>query len=48
MDWQAGFKNYGQVGLGIIVGATLYFNNKVKIWREYYEVQPTSGEGFFH
>lgn len=29
------FKVFGQVGLGIIIGATLYFNNNVKIWREY-------------
>ena len=29
------FKILGQVGLGIIVGATLYFNSEVKIWREY-------------
>jgi len=29
------FKILGQVGLGIIVGATLYFNSEVKIWRQY-------------
>jgi phospho-N-acetylmuramoyl-pentapeptide-transferase len=29
------FKILGQVGLGIIVGATLYFNSEVKIWREF-------------
>src|SRR5215831_5797462 len=29
------FKILGQVGLGIVVGATLYFNSNVKIWREY-------------
>jgi len=29
------FKILGQVGLGIIVGATLYFNSNVSIWREY-------------
>ncbi|MBD0285782.1 MAG: phospho-N-acetylmuramoyl-pentapeptide-transferase [Flavisolibacter sp.] len=29
------FKVFGQVVLGIIVGATLYFNPNVKIWREY-------------
>lgn len=29
------FKILGQVGLGITVGAVLYFNNDVKIWREY-------------
>ncbi len=29
------FKILGQVGLGITVGAVLYFNNNVHIWREY-------------
>jgi phospho-N-acetylmuramoyl-pentapeptide-transferase len=29
------FKILGQVGLGIIVGATLYFNHNVTIWREF-------------
>jgi phospho-N-acetylmuramoyl-pentapeptide-transferase len=29
------FKILGQVGLGILVGATLYFSSDVKIWREY-------------
>ncbi len=29
------FKVLGQVGLGILIGATLYFNSEVKIWREY-------------
>jgi phospho-N-acetylmuramoyl-pentapeptide-transferase len=29
------FKILGQVGLGIIVGATLYFNSEVKVWREF-------------
>ncbi|MFM2137780.1 MAG: hypothetical protein RJA57_87 [Bacteroidota bacterium] len=29
------FKVLGQVGLGILVGATLYFHPDVKIWREY-------------
>ncbi|MBC7949505.1 MAG: phospho-N-acetylmuramoyl-pentapeptide-transferase [Chitinophagaceae bacterium] len=29
------FKILGQVGLGVIVGATLYFNSNVTIWREY-------------
>ena len=33
------FKVLGQVGLGIIVGATLYFNSNVKIWREYIGTQ---------
>lgn len=31
----ARFKILGQVGLGIIIGATLYFSNDVKIWREF-------------
>ncbi|MBI5856134.1 MAG: phospho-N-acetylmuramoyl-pentapeptide-transferase [Sphingobacteriales bacterium] len=31
----ARFKVLGQVGLGILVGATLYFNSDVKIWRKY-------------
>ncbi|HMG66886.1 MAG TPA: phospho-N-acetylmuramoyl-pentapeptide-transferase [Chitinophagaceae bacterium] len=35
-DGLAGWlKILGQIGLGIIVGATLYFNSNVKIWREY-------------
>lgn len=29
------FKIFGQVGLGITVGATLWFNGNVKTWREY-------------
>lgn len=29
------FKIIGQVVLGVIVGATLYFNSEVKIWRQY-------------
>lgn len=29
------FKIFGQVGIGILVGSVLYFNNDVKIWREY-------------
>jgi phospho-N-acetylmuramoyl-pentapeptide-transferase len=29
------FKILGQVGLGILVGTTLYFNSNVKVWREY-------------
>ncbi len=38
----AWFKILGQVGLGIIVSATLYFNSEVKIWREYVgKVPPT-------
>jgi len=36
------FKILGQVGLGIIIGATLYFNSEVKIWREYVgKIPPT-------
>ncbi len=34
------FKVLGQVGLGITVGATLYFNSEVKIWREYVGTVP--------
>src|SRR5215213_286098 len=37
------FKILGQVGLGVIVGATLYFNSNVKIWREYQGV-PKQGD----
>jgi phospho-N-acetylmuramoyl-pentapeptide-transferase len=33
------FKILGQVGLGIIIGATLYFNKNVTIWREYQGVK---------
>ena len=29
------FKILGQVGLGLFVGLTLYYNSDVKIWREY-------------
>ena len=36
------FKILGQVGLGIMVGATLYFNSDVKIWREYIGGTPKS------
>jgi phospho-N-acetylmuramoyl-pentapeptide-transferase len=35
-------KIIGQVGLGIIIGATLYFNDRVVVWREYYEPQSTA------
>lgn len=34
------FKIFGQVMLGIVVGATLYFNPNVKIWREYVGSNP--------
>lgn len=37
------FKIFGQVMLGIVVGATLYFNDNVKIWREYQGV-PAAGD----
>ena len=37
------FKIMGQVGLGILVGATLYFNDDVRIWREYQGV-PQPGD----
>jgi phospho-N-acetylmuramoyl-pentapeptide-transferase len=37
------FKIFGQVMLGIIVGATLYFNPNVKIWREY-QGTPKAGD----
>ncbi len=41
------FKILGQVGLGITVGATLYFNSEVKIWREYVgKVPPTDSTVF--
>ncbi len=36
------FKILGQVGLGVLVGATLYFNSDVKIWREYVGKLPTT------
>ena len=35
-------KIIGQVGLGIIIGATLYFNDRVVVWREYYDPQATT------
>jgi phospho-N-acetylmuramoyl-pentapeptide-transferase len=34
------FKVLGQVGLGVIVGATLYFNSNVTIWREFIGTPP--------
>ena len=37
------FKILGQVVLGIIVGATLYFNPNVQIWREYQGI-PKEGD----
>ncbi len=43
----AWFKILGQVGLGITIGATLYFNSEVKIWREYVgKIPPTDSTVF--
>lgn len=36
------FKIFGQVMLGIIVGATLYFNDNVVVMREYFPATPTT------
>jgi phospho-N-acetylmuramoyl-pentapeptide-transferase len=41
------FKIIGQVGLGITVGAVLYFNSDVKIWREYVGTVPTTDSTVF-
>ncbi|OSZ76939.1 phospho-N-acetylmuramoyl-pentapeptide-transferase [Chitinophagaceae bacterium IBVUCB2] len=41
------FKILGQVGLGITVGATLYFHSEVKIWREYLGPTPTNDSTVF-
>lgn len=41
------FKILGQVGLGVIVGATLYFNSNVKIWREYIGTPTTADSTVF-
>jgi phospho-N-acetylmuramoyl-pentapeptide-transferase len=41
------FKILGQVGLGITVGATLYFNSEVIIWREYVGKTPTADSTVF-
>ncbi|MBC7874156.1 MAG: phospho-N-acetylmuramoyl-pentapeptide-transferase, partial [Ferruginibacter sp.] len=41
------FKILGQVGLGITVGATLYFNSEVKLWREYVGTNPASDSTVF-
>ena len=41
------FKILGQVGLGLIVGATLYFNSEVKMWREYVGKVPTTDSTVF-
>lgn len=41
------FKVLGQVVLGIVVGATLYFNSNTKVWREYVgATKPTDTTGF--
>jgi phospho-N-acetylmuramoyl-pentapeptide-transferase len=37
------FKIFGQVMLGVVVGATLYFNPNVKIWREFQGVPTEAG-----
>lgn len=39
------FKILGQVGIGILVGATLYFNSEVKVLREYVGTNPKSVPG---
>lgn len=41
------FKVLGQVGLGITVGATLYFNTEVVIWREYSGKNPQADSTVF-
>jgi phospho-N-acetylmuramoyl-pentapeptide-transferase len=41
------FKILGQVGLGITVGAVLYFNSSVKIWREFIGTPTTSDTTVF-
>ncbi|MEO6612294.1 MAG: phospho-N-acetylmuramoyl-pentapeptide-transferase [Chitinophagaceae bacterium] len=41
------FKILGQVGLGITVGATLYFNSEVMIWREYVGTNPKNDSTVF-
>ena len=41
------FKIMGQVGLGIFVGATLYFNDDVRIWREYQGTPPPGDSSVF-
>jgi phospho-N-acetylmuramoyl-pentapeptide-transferase len=41
------FKILGQVGLGITVGATLYFNSEVVIWREYTGKNPQTDSTVF-
>ena len=41
------FKILGQVGLGIFVGATLYFNDDVTMWREYQGTPPPGDSSVF-
>lgn len=41
------FKILGQVGLGVLVGATLYFNSDVKIWREYVGTEASTNPNVF-
>jgi phospho-N-acetylmuramoyl-pentapeptide-transferase len=36
------FKIFGQLMLGVVVGATLYFNPNVKVWREYQGIPQTA------
>jgi phospho-N-acetylmuramoyl-pentapeptide-transferase len=44
----AKFKVFGQVMLGVIVGATLYFSPSVKIWREYQGIPKAGDSTVFH
>jgi phospho-N-acetylmuramoyl-pentapeptide-transferase len=40
------FKVLGQVGIGFVVAATLYFNSNTKVWREYVgQTRPTDTTG---
>ena len=41
------FKILGQVGLGLTVGATLYFNTETVIWREYRGKNPAADSTVF-
>jgi len=41
------FKIFGQVVLGVIIGATLYFNDNVKTWREYQGIPRTGDSTVF-
>jgi len=42
------FKVFGQVALGITVGATLWFNQSVKTWREYVGNNPPADAHVWH